>query len=102
MKLIKRFLELNPHTLRSYKVTRSKATIQTVFDEVIDIRKEKDYYNIDITTTIKGFHDIQTYRLDKIDVFKLLYDCVFNFYRGVDIIYDYMENKSVNANNGDD
>lgn len=93
MKYIKRFLELNPHTIRNYKVTKDKATIQTVFDEIITIKKVKKLYDVDIVTETKEIHNIQSYRLDGIDIFKLLYDCVFNIYRGLDIIYDFMEAK---------
>lgn len=102
MKLIKKFLEANPYTIRTYKITKNRASIQTVFDEVIVIKKEKKYYDVDITTTIKEFHDIHSYRLDCIDIFKLLNDCVFNFYRGMDVVYDYMTAKQENNNDEDD
>lgn len=102
MKLIKKFLEENPYTIRNFKATKNKVTIQTVFDEIIVIKKEKKFYDVDITTNIKEFHDIQSYRLDAIDIFKLLHDCVFNFYRGIDIVYDYMGHKQENIDNGDD
>ena len=96
MKLIKKFLENNPYTLRTYKFTKNQVTIQTVFDEVIVIKKGKKLYDVDVTTTIKDFQDIQSYRLDCIDLFRLLNDCIFNFYRGLDIVYDYMTPKSEN------
>lgn len=82
-----KFIQNNPHTILYYELQDNRLCIYTIYNELINIKplkiKNKPGLFEVIVTVIDGYDcDYQAFTLDIIDVFKLLNDCVCNFYRG--------------------
>lgn len=94
MKLIEKYLKTNYHTVSNYVKQPKRLIITTIFNEVIIINKMKDNkYEVFITTIFNGDCDYQSYVLDLYDLFKMLDLFINNFYRGMDMVMDFIETR---------
>lgn len=102
MQEIIRFVQNNPHVILYYNNEGDSLQIYTVYNELINIRPlkikgKKNFYEV-IVTFIDGTDcEYQAYTLNIIDVFRLLNDCINNFYRE-----SYPEDEDLSDSENDD